>query len=279
MKNILIPIDFSDNAMNALGYATKLFEASQCTFILLNVYVSQASNMLSEERNEAILNVMDDESEIELKKIFDSVVEANNNGLHTFKMVSKSGKIAPIINSMVASGSIDFVVMATKGAKGAREVFLGSNAVRVINGVDKCPIIVVPQNYQVRKPKMIAFSTNFKRTFYQEELRTLIDILKNQNAKLNVARVMIDDAMNDKQKNNREKLKKILEDIDHIFYKIDIESTETKALKDFAQQTDCDMIALIHHKFSLFQKLLEEDVVDKISFSSPIPLLILPELY
>ncbi len=84
--------------------------------------------------------------------------------------------------------------------------------------------------------------------------------------------------MNNTQKSNREKLKGILKNVDYVFYKIDIDSTETSALKEFAQQSDCDLIALIHHKFNFFQKLLEEDVVDKISFSSPIPLLILPEL-
>lgn len=38
MKKILIPTDFSNNALNAINYAAHLFKDQECAFYLLNAY-------------------------------------------------------------------------------------------------------------------------------------------------------------------------------------------------------------------------------------------------
>ena len=98
------------------------------------------------------------------------------------------------------------------------------------------------------------------------------------NAKINIARVMEEEYLTETQTENKENLKNIFANLDYIFCKIDVETSETNALRDFATQTESDLISLVHHKHNFFQKITEEDVVDKISFNSPVPLLILPEL-
>ncbi len=275
MKQILIPIDFSDNSYNAFNYARTLFDSEECTFILLHVYLSNPSHLLNEEYNEGVLAEMSDESEEDLRLLVTKVTKENDNQNHSFEMASKANTLLKAINSIVASRKIDFIVMGTKGAKGAKEIFLGSNAVKVINGVDNCPVIVVPQSYIPKKPSMIAFSTNFRRAFFEKELHPLVDIIKTNNAKVNIARIMQEEYLTEKQKVNKEALKIIFKELDYIFCKIDIETSETAALKEFAKQTESDLISLIHHKYNFFQRLMEEDVVDKISFNSPVPLLIL----
>ena len=46
MQNILVPTDFSNDAYNALFYASKLFKSKTCNFYLLNTY-SESSPLLS----------------------------------------------------------------------------------------------------------------------------------------------------------------------------------------------------------------------------------------
>ncbi len=278
MKQILVPIDFSNNSKNALQYARTLLSSEICTFYLLNVYVSNPSNLLSKEYNDSVLAEMSHESEKNLNMFLNKINEENDNDLHNFKVVFKANTLVNAIKHMLNTIKIDFVIMGTKGAKGSREVFLGSNAVKVINGVENCPVLVVPQNYTSKKPSIIAFSTNFKRTFFRDELNPLIDIAVSNQSKINIARIMMEEYLNDHQKVNKETLKGLFKDLDYIFCKIDVETSETNALKEFATQTESDLIALVHHKHNFFQKLMEEDVVDKIAFNSPLPLLILPEL-
>ena len=38
MKKIILPTDFSDNALNAIDYAMQLFKDEVCAFFILNVY-------------------------------------------------------------------------------------------------------------------------------------------------------------------------------------------------------------------------------------------------
>ncbi len=277
MKQVLIPIDFSDNAYNALNYAKTLFSNHSTTFYLLYVYISSPSSLLSPEQNESVLEEMSSNEKKDLEDFLNIARKENNNDLHFFEIISKVGSLVKIMNTIVSSKKIDYIVMGTKGARGGKEVFLGSNTVKVINSVDNCPIIVVPQNYISKEPSLIAFSTNFKRAFIKDELMPLIDISVSNNSKINIARIMQEEYMTDHQKENKETLKTIFKDLDYIFCKIDVETSETNALKDFAKHTESDLIALVHHKYSFFQKLIEEDVVDKMSFNSPLPLLILSE--
>ncbi|TSE09163.1 universal stress protein [Aquimarina algiphila] len=275
MKQIVVPIDFSDNSNNALQYAKTLFSSEICTFYLLNVYISNPSNLLSKEYNDSILTEMSQESEKNLKILLNKTNKENDNNHHNFEIVSRANTLVNAINHMLNTKKIDFITMGAKGTKG---MFLGSNTVKVINGVENCPLLVVPQSYIPKKPSLIAFSTNFKRTFVKDELNPLIDIALSNHSKINIARIMIEEYLNDYQKVNKETLKVLFKDLDYIFCKIDVETSETNALKEFATQTESDLIALVHHKHNFFQKLMEEDVVDKITFNSPLPLLILPEL-
>ncbi|MHA7058766.1 universal stress protein [Aquimarina sp. M1] len=277
MKHILIPIDFSDDAYNALNYAKSLFFSQTTTFYLLHVYLSSSSNLLSSEQHTSILDEMSGEEEQGLKEFVHIAEKENNNDLHYFEGISKIGTLVKAMNAAIISNKIDYIVMGTKGAKGSKEVFLGSNAVNVINGIENCPIIVVPKSFIPKSPSLVSFSTNFKRAFVREELTPLIDIVVTNNAKINIARIMQEEYLTAPQKENKETLKKLFDGLDYIFCKIDVETSETNALKDFAKHTESDLIALIHHKHNFFQKLVEEDVVNKISFNSPLPLLILQE--
>ncbi len=274
----MIPIDFSENSNNALHYAKILLHSEECKFYLLNVYISNPSSLLSKDYSDSVLTEMSDESEKNLSLLLHKINKENQNLNHTFEIVSKANTLIKAIKHILVTKKIDLIVMGTKGANGSREVFLGSNAVKVINGVDKCPILVVPQNYTPKKPSLISFSTNFKRTFFKEELDPLIHIAILNHSKINIARIMLEEYLNDTQKLNKEALKNLFKNLDYLFCKIDVETSETNALKSFATQTESDLIALVHHKHSFFQKLMEEDVVDKLTFNSPLPILILSEL-
>ncbi|CAN0354561.1 unnamed protein product, partial [Ectocarpus sp. 4 AP-2014] len=112
----------------------------------------------------------------------------------------------------------------------------------------------------------------------REELIPLIELIKLWNAKLKVVQIMAEEFLNDSQKVNKQKLISILGGTDHFFHKIDVSSSETNAIRDFVKHTESDMVAFINHKYNFFQKLTRENVVEKISFNSPVPILVLPDL-
>ena len=44
MKKILLPTDFSENALNAIDYALQLFKDEKCAFFILNAYTPMIYN-------------------------------------------------------------------------------------------------------------------------------------------------------------------------------------------------------------------------------------------
>jgi len=136
--------------------------------------------------------------------------------------------------------------------------------------------MVVPRSYTSLKcPKQVVFSTNFKRPFNAKEIQPLLDLLQQWEAKLKIVQLMDESYLDDNQKLHRDALIHLLGEIPHFFHKIVYETSETNAIRDFVDETQSDMIALIYHKQSFFYSLLQENVVEKTAFNSSVPLLVL----
>ena len=277
MKNILIPIDFSESSLNAIAYGQLLFKNEETTFYLFSALTHKHSNLIGDEwGNEWDDGILED-VEQETDDFILNIEKTNKNKQHHFNAITTEDAFIDATVKLVLTLEIDFIVMATKGAKGLREVFLGSNAVRVINKIDECPTIFVPKDYTPSVPIQIVFSTDFKRPFNINELDALLFILKTMNSKLKIVQLMEEDYLSEKQKLHKEALIYLLGDIPHFFHKITYESSETEAIRNFVEQTQSGMISFIHHKQNFFYKLTNENVVEKTTFNSPIPVLVLPQ--
>lgn len=276
MKKILIPIDFSDNSLNALRYGQFLFEDFEATFHLFSAYTVLPSNLLGDEWGNEWTEAMSVGVEEDLESVVNQVNKLNNNTKHLFKGISKFDRFISSIKSTVDDYEIDFIVMGTKGAKGLKSVFLGSNAVKVIKTITKCPTIVVPQVYEPKKIEQVVFSTNYRRPFAKKELTPLFRLLEGHGAKLKIVQIMEDTTLTEKQNLHKQALIYLLGELPHVFYKITYETSETQAIKDFILETQSDMVTFLHRKNNFFYNLINEDVVEKVSFNSLVPILILP---
>lgn len=282
IRQILVPVDFSEHSMNALSYGQVLFEKNEVTFHLFATFQLNAPGVIEDEWGNEWLESWesaDMETYIpvdELEKLLKEVKQNNKNEKHQFKMVYTVNTLEDGVAEQVAKLGIDLILMGTKGAKGLKQFFLGSNAVILINKVRSCPIIVVPSAYTTKTgPKQVVFSTNFKRQFNTRELQPLMDLLTQWNAKLKIVQLMEDEYLDYRQKIHRDALVVLLKKIPHVFNKIMFDSSETEAIRDFVMETQSDMISLIYHKQSFLYGLLQENVVEKTAFNSPVPLLVL----
>lgn len=90
MKNVLIPYNFSEAAINALNYTKQLFKGVEVTIYLLDVYISQPSELLSDEENEKWFNEMDNEIEDELKYLIEVLRRENTSFNYEYVVESNS---------------------------------------------------------------------------------------------------------------------------------------------------------------------------------------------
>ncbi|AIY13003.1 universal stress protein [Cellulophaga baltica] len=280
MKNILLPTDFSSNAWNAITYAIELYKDEPCTFYLLNTYTPAISNsrfMASTLLDEAL--VVEDYSKEGLKVVLSKILNKYSSPLHTYKMVSSFSLLTDQVKEMVDEFDIDVVILGTKGASGVSEVFMGSNAVKVIKAVKNCPVLAIPEYFEFETPTEIAFATDFNRFYSQSELEPIVSLAKTFNSVIRIVHVQHEiKALTELQQFNLNMLRKYFKEVEYFVHTVSEVNSVSKTLEVFSDELDIHLLAMLNYQHSYMEKLTRESVVKQLAFHSQIPLLVIPEL-
>lgn len=276
MKRILLPTDFSSISLNAIRYALSLYEESKCEFYLLNVYrVPYMTNEELMENDAQQLAILEAEMyESSRKNLKDLVSGFDKNENHVYHTISDYNFFIDSVKQSVLEKEIDLVVMGTKGATGAKEIFIGSNTGDVLMKTD-CNMIAIPENSTYKAPREIVFPTDFKLRYERDDLSPLIELAETNKSTLRILHFSQDGQLTEEQVNNKRILSSYLETMDHSFHtltNIDFE----EALNCFVQSRgNIDMIAMISGHYNFFQRLFFRPKVMELSFHTKVPLYVL----
>lgn len=279
MRKILVPTDFSENAFNALKYGLELFKKSKCTFYLLHIiplppYSGAGSSVHAASRNfeEYILG----QSKQDLQNLLARVEKLPFNTKHTFITLAMQDYVVDAIKRESELKKIDLIIMGTKGASGLKKVTIGSNTGDVITRI-KQPLLAVPEDAVYRKPREIAFATDYHIGYDEKVLDTLITMAVMQGSILRVLHISKKgENLNDEQIKNKDFLDDYLVDVEHSFHSLSGTQLET-AVQCFTESRDIDMIAMVAKNLNFFQRILFRPAVEEISYHTKVPFLVLHE--
>ena len=280
MKTILLPTDFSDNAWNAIFTAIKLYANVECQFYILHAYEPNALNMLGrtgQQRLGVLYDSLSEHSKQELTKIIDYLAIHHHNPKHHFESISKSDTLEGAIAHLLTVSDIDLILMGTQGATGAKQVFIGSNTVKVLKKIDTCAVMAVPANYNFQSLKSLAFPTDFSQKYAKHQLAILVELASLWNTSIQIVHVAVEFALNDPQLVNQKSLKNHFEGLEATFHNIDFEENIAHSLEKFIDDTEIEMMALIRYHHTFWEQFIGEPVIKKMTFHTKIPLLVLPE--
>ncbi|MEN3322149.1 universal stress protein [Mariniflexile soesokkakense] len=273
--NILLPTDFSDNAWNAVVYALKMYEEQKCTFHFLHstkIIVSQTtvrSGKLSETINKAANKDL-----LELKELAES---SNANKNHNFQVILSSENLKDSIETAIRKCNIDLVVMGTKGATGAKEIFFGSNTVSIIKKMRLSPILIVPDEYDFVVPMQIAFATDFNRVYNHIKVSALKNLAFLHDSKIRIVHIDKEKKLSDLQQDNMEVLKNLLKQFEHSFHWMPDYSNMATEINDFIEELKIDVLVMVNYRHSFIENLIHEPVITKIGHHLKIPFLVIPD--
>jgi nucleotide-binding universal stress UspA family protein len=168
MKKILVPCDFSRQAVNAFRFALDCARKSGGEVHLVHVielpilHDSVLMPVLSFE--EAYFKELEANSDVEFKKLIKKYKEAEDRVSSTTQFGTTSRMILDYINKH----KIDLVVMGTKGVSGAEEVFIGSNTEKIVRN-STVPVIAIKNYSKTDFVRKIVFP-NTLQTEMQEDL-------------------------------------------------------------------------------------------------------------
>lgn len=277
MKKILLPTDFSDNALNAIKYAVQLFKDEKCTFYLLNTYTPTIYYLEYVPINpdpSGLSAAIKDNLLKNLNSIVEKLKTEFNNRNHDFETIASFNTLILEIGEITKERDIDYIVMGTKGATGAKEILFGSNTVHVLKNA-KCPVLAIPSNFDYENPQEILFPSDYGVSFQEKHILPIIDIALPHHGRVNILNVSYGYDLTEEQEKNKKKLESYFKNIAYLFHSV-INEDIPEAITMFQQKTRVNLLAMINNKHSFFENLFFKSTINQIGFHLNIPFLVIP---
>lgn len=180
MENFLVGIDFSKGSIKALEYAIMLNNYIDSKIILLyvdkpipteSIYATVTANYRTElhQRIEQLMN----EFKSKLK----------NPSIIDYKVTT--GKVYEELSNFAKKNNINYIFAGTHGISGYEEMWIGSNANRIVSTAP-CPVFTIRQTYEVHdkiKSILLPIDSTAETTY---KLPWAIQLAKYTNAEIHI---------------------------------------------------------------------------------------------
>ena len=276
MRKVLVPTDFSENAFNALKYASQIFKYEKSEFLIVHTYADEVYRKVPEAKRDLLEELKDEtlrRSETELKSILARIKEYAPNPQHKFRVISVFGALIDEVNDLVNEENMDIVVMGTRGATNDKKIAFGSNTLQLMKYVH-CPVLAIPEGYEYHPPKEILFPTNYMVPYKRRELKLLCDMTDSFRSTIHILYIDPVRNLSLRQADNREFLKNCLKK-PKLTFETTLEKDKTTAITKYMAHHAINMLVLVNSRHSYMEDMLYQSTIDKIGLHIKIPFLVL----
>lgn len=265
---IVVGMDFSDGALNALNFA--IYTANKVKANIMLVWVEKKKNSMS---------IYSDASDprLEVKKRFESIIERHKDKLLNGKFMYKlrNGKIYREIVNQAKYHDALMIVAGTHGASGFEEFWIGSNAYKIVS-YSESPVVSIRNEYlcenEVKTILVPLDSTGETR----QKVPMTAKLAQYYGAKIillslySSAHQTIRDLVN----NYTEQTQKYLDDreIENEIFSLEAANL-TESTIEFAKENNCDLISIMTEQETSTANLLLGPYAQQMVNHCPIPVL------
>lgn len=279
MRKILIPTDFSENALNAIKYGLELFKYDRCEIYVLHAYSDEVYNtkgLLVRAEFDALKQQVFLNSEANLKKLKKEILTFSPNPKHEIITRSEFETLVDSVNDLADKENIDVIIMGTRGKTNDKKLSFGSNTLNVVKYV-KCPVLAVPNSFKKGTPSKILFPTDYLLPFKRREIKLLSTMAANFVAGITFLHISKFDQLSYRQLDNKAFLKSNIENNKADFVTIMGEGL-TSTINNYIKSNGIDMLVMVNARHSYLENILYTSTIDKIGLSLELPFLILQNL-
>jgi nucleotide-binding universal stress UspA family protein len=268
---ILCPIDFSDCALNALEYASKIGEKYQAKLIIFHVLNKQDYQKL------APLDLNGTYQEEFVKNKLASLQaavlqESLPNGLHSCEVMVSEGPIVQKTIEFSQKINANLIVVGTEGMNDFKEQVFGSRSSRLVLQSDR-DILVVPRKVFFKRPRKLVYASD-----YVEEdklaIQKVVEFASFFSSEIDIVHVSSRNRIIDKTLH-----KSMLEELQP-FVKYEVVNYVLKSFRDdialglenYLQLAKGDMLVTLSKKKDFFDQLFSKNLSRKMSYFITKPL-------
>ena len=263
MKNILVPVGSSKNAVSHLQYAVdfaKEFGAKLYVVQIYNVYTKAGTIM-------KVDHILERESLAFLKS---HVANVDTKGVEFFIKTFK-GKLVDTLELVCQAAEIDLIVIEPRTNSIKDELFLGKTSGKIIKRTN-IPALIVPEGYTYRPIENILLAVKSAIIKNEDALITLKDIQNQFKSTINLLLVKTQ-FHNEGDFDVNEVMAKM---VSEIIYS-DNPTTYQGVLEHY-KTNNPDMLCVVRRKRGFFTKLWENSTILKKDFYTSLPVLVLSGL-
>jgi len=260
MKNILVPVGSSKNALSHLQYAVDFAEAFGAKLFVVQVYnvYTKAGTMIKVDE------IIERESRSFLNDLVSKIDKKNVEVIvRTLK-----GKLIDTLELACKTANVDLILVEPRTNSIKDEVFLGKTSGRIIKQTN-IPALIVPEGYKFKPLEKALLAVKSAIIKKEDALNPLLSIKNQFNTVLNLLLVKTP-YYNDGDFDVKENLSTIVNNI-----KETENATTFQGVLQHLESHSPDLLCVVRRKRGFFIKKWEKNVILKKDFSSAIPVLVL----
>lgn len=188
--------------------------------------------------------------------------------------VVRIGIASDEIKELIREKGIDLIVMGMKGAGGLDKI-IGSTTTNVNRKV-AVPVLVVPHDATYRPIHQAAYATDLTEVAQVAIFEPFLELVKNSSAKVHILHVAKSDAAGAGELVSRKGQENLFEGLDHEFVTV-TDSSITQGINNYLKNNQIDLLTMVAHKHSFFERLFSKSYTAAMSYETHIPLLVLHE--
>ena len=244
MKRILVPIDFSEYAENALKAAAFFAKKNNSEIFLLHLlelpgqmndamttgssipevmlFINKANDLLQKITEQPYLEGIKISTSVQFEKAF--------SGIMSFSKINK----------------IDLIIMGSHGTSGIEELLIGSNAEKVVR-LSEIPVLILKKDINEARFDNFVFASDFSEEV-KKPFQKMIEFAQIFTAKISLVMIATPNSFKNTI-DSEKKMKQFVKNFDiqnyslHIFNDTNIEN----GIINFSKKINADLIGLCTH--------------------------------
>jgi len=270
MKKIIVPIDFSDNSLNALEYAKAIAKSFNGVIMLISVFDNSVS--MIEEMNFSSHELIKNHK----KQLDDLRNELNlsfaKDDWHSPLIESefKVGNVADCIMQYAEENENSMIVMGSRGETDLLDKIFGTISTAVAEK-SKVPVLIIPPNVSFKQVNHLVYCSN-DIGLDKDQMLNVVDVVKRCKPHIHLLHI-----------DNENRYYKAMELLDllkpnylpgMVSYDLVFGDDKEKALSDYCNNKSIDMIALSKKDRGFFERLFHKSFAKEIIQNLKLPLMV-----
>lgn len=257
MKDILIPVDFSETSLNAARYAADMFSGRVDAHIMLYHMFEDADEGATADQYLESLKA-----------------EMEQKGVKNIEIIKELGDdLIDSLGRLAYQKTAELIIMGISEKNEWRQIFMGSNTLKMTEQ-NVCPVMIIPTDAKYNGISNITLASDFKDVDATTPVLAIKTVLEIFNANLHI--VNVDNqhyvSLTPEYLAERAKMQMMFAEFKPEFYFIGMNDFH-EAIEQFSKDKNIDLIVIIPKNHSFINSLFSTSHTKKLAFNSSVPIL------